>query len=81
MDTGYIVESIGEKRVAEYLKISLLQVGELNLVEYLYFLREAFIYNCSQTEDGREYLRNANRLEQTSPDRKKLRENFNNQAF
>ena len=80
MDTGYTVESIGEKRVAEYLKISLLQVDELDLVEYLYFLREAFIYNCSQTEEGREYLRNANRLEQTSPDRKKLREKFNNQA-
>lgn len=80
MDTGYIVESIGEKRVAEYLKIPILQVDELDLIEYLFFLREAFIYNCSQTEEGREYLRNANRLEQTSPDRKKLRENFKNQA-
>lgn len=80
MDTGYIVESIGEKRVAEYLKIPILRVDELDLIEYLFFLREAFIYNCSQTEEGREYLRNANRLEQTSPDRKKLRENFKNQA-
>lgn len=78
MDTGYIVESIGEKRVAEYLEISLLQVDKLDLIEYLFFLREAFIYNCSQSEEGREYLRNANRLEQTSPDRKKLRENFKN---
>ena len=54
MDTGYIVESIGEKRVAEYLKISMLQVEELEYVEYLFFLREAVIYNCSQTEEGRE---------------------------
>ena len=76
MDTGYIVESIGEKRVAEYLRISMLQVEELEYVEYLFFLREAVIYNCSQTEEGREYLRNASRLETTSPDRKKLREKY-----
>lgn len=80
MDTGYIVESIGEKRVAEYLRISMLEVDELDLVSYLFYLREAVIYNNSQTEDGREYLRNANRLEQTSPDRKKLREKFKNQT-
>lgn len=79
MDTGYIVESIGEKRVAEYLRISILEVDELDLIEYLFFKREAFIYNCSQTEEGREYLRNAKRLEQTSPDRKKLREKFKKQ--
>lgn len=76
MDTGYIVESIGEKRVAEYLRISMLEVEELKYVEYLFFLREAVIYNCSQTEEGREYLRNASRLETTSPDRKKLREKY-----
>ena len=80
MDTGYIVESIGEKRVAEYLRISMLEVDELDLVSYLFYLREAVIYNNSQTEEGREYLRNAKRLEQTSPDRKKLREKFKNQA-
>lgn len=80
MDTGYIVESIGEKRVAEYLRISMLEVDELDLVSYHFYLREAVIYNNSQTEEGREYLRNANRLEQTSPDRKKLREKFKNQA-
>lgn len=73
---GYIVETIGEKRVAEYLGITLLEVGELNFVDYLFFKREAVIYNCSQTEEGREYLRNAKRLEETSPDRKKLREKY-----
>lgn len=30
----------------------------------------------NQTEKGREYLDNAWRLEQTKPDRKKLREKF-----
>ena len=74
MDVGYIVESLGEKRVAEYLKITMLEVEELDFVEYLFFLREAFIYNCSQTDEGKEYLRNAKRLEETNPDRIKLRE-------
>ena len=80
MDTGYIVESIGEKRVAEYLRISMLEVEDLDLIEYLFFKREAFIYNCSQTEKGREYLRNANRLEKTSPDRQKIREKLKKRA-
>ena len=78
MDIVYVIESIGEKRVAEYLEISMLDVEELDLVQYLFYLREAFIYNCSQSEEGREYLRNAKRLEQTNPDRKKLREKFKN---
>lgn len=80
MDTGFIVESIEEKRISEYLNISILNVEELDLVEYLFFLREAVIYNCSQTDEGREYLRNAKRLEQTEPDREELRNTFKNQA-
>ena len=50
------------------------EVEELDVVEYKFFLREAFIYNCSKTEDGLEYLRNAKRLEETDIDRKSLRE-------
>ena len=80
MHTGYIVESIGEKRVAEYLRISMLEVEELDFVKYLFFLREAFIYNCSQTDEGREYLKNAKRLEETTPDRIKLREKLKKRA-
>jgi len=60
------------------MKISILEVEELDLVTYLYFLREAFIYNCSQTEEGRTYLKNAYRISETSPDRGKIRE-FNSQ--
>jgi hypothetical protein len=43
-------------------------------VEYRFILREAFIYNCSQTEEGIEYLQNAKRLETTEIDRNSLRE-------
>lgn len=48
----------------------------MDLVEYLFYYREAVIYNCMQTEDGIEYLQNAYRLQQTEPDRKKLREKY-----
>lgn len=76
MDTGYIVETITEKRVSEYLRISMREVEELEIFDFWFFLREAFIYNCSQTEKGREYLKNAHRLEEVNPDRKKLREKY-----
>ena len=45
--------------VADYLNISMFEVGKLTILDYKYFLREAFIYNSSKTEDGREYLKNA----------------------
>lgn len=72
----YPIESIEEKRISEYLQISMLDVSELDLIEYLYFLRQAFIYNCLQTEEGKEYLKNAARLEEINPDRKELRKKF-----
>lgn len=50
------------------------EVEELDMVEFKFYLREAFIYNCSMTEDGIEYLMNAKRLELTDPDREKLRD-------
>lgn len=43
---------------------------------YLFFMREAFIYENLQTEVGKEYLENCWRIEQTEPERKKLREKF-----
>lgn len=52
-------------------------MDELDVVEYKYWLREAFIYNCSMTEEGIEYLNNAKRLETTDPDREKLRQKKN----
>lgn len=79
MEINYIVESISEKNVADYLKISVLDVEKLDYITYLFFLREAFIFNCSQTDEGKEYLKNAYRLEQTSPDREKLRKKIKEQ--
>ena len=54
----------------------MLEVDQLNYIDYLQYRRDAFIYRMSQTEKGQEYLNKAYRLEQTKPDRKALREKF-----
>lgn len=59
--------------VAEYARLSLLEVGELDYVQYLVWRRDAFIHKLSQSEAGQEYLDNAWRMEQTEPDRVRLR--------
>lgn len=66
--------SWGDHMVSVYSGLNFLQVGELDLVQYLMWRRDAFIYQCNQTESGKEYLDNAWRMEQTKPDRAKLRE-------
>mgnify|MGYP007056968422 FL=1 len=43
---------------------------------YLFFLREAMIFENSKTEEGRKYLKDCFRMEQTKPDREGLRERF-----
>lgn len=62
--------------VAKYTGLNMLEVENLDIVTYLSYRRDAFIYRMSQTEKGREYLSNAYRLEQTTPDRKSLRDQF-----
>ena len=54
----------------------MLEVEELDIIDYLSYRRDAFIHKLSQTEQGREYLSNAYRMEQITPDRKSLREQF-----
>jgi hypothetical protein len=54
----------------------MIEVENLDIIEYLSYRRDAFIYKLSQTKDGREYLNNAYRLDQTTPDRKSLRDQF-----
>ena len=62
--------------VSDYTGLNMLEVENLDVVDYLSYRRDAFIYALSQTEKGREYLSNAYRLEQTAPDRKSLRDQF-----
>ena len=48
----------------------------MDYLDYLTFRRDAFIERMSKTDKGIEYLNNAWRLEQTAPDRDKLRKKF-----
>ena len=54
----------------------MLEVEELDYLDYLLVRRDALINRMNQTEKGVEYLNNAYRLEQTEPDRDKLRKKF-----
>lgn len=54
----------------------MLEVEELDYIDYLQLRRDAFIFFTSQSEEGEEYLDNAYRLEQTAPDKKSLRKQF-----
>lgn len=58
----------------DYLRIDIFDLQDMPIDLYLYFKREAFIAENLKTEEGREYLNNAWRIQQTKPDRKKLRE-------
>lgn len=69
----YMTTSWWKRLVSEYTGLNFLQVGELDYLQFLTWRRDAFIDRLNQTEAGREYLNNAWRLEQTEPDRAKLR--------
>lgn len=62
--------------VAQYTGLNILEVQQLDYIEYLQYRRDAFISKMNQSEEGREYLQKAWNLEQTKPDRKSLREKF-----
>lgn len=59
--------------MAEYTGLNFFQVGELDFLQYLIWRRDAYIHMLSKTEAGQEYLDNAWRMEQTTPDRAALR--------
>lgn len=48
-----------EKIVAEYTRLNFNEINDLNVVDYWTYRRDAVIYNCNQTEKGREYLEKA----------------------
>ena len=73
-EVHYRLNTKGEKLVIDYLNITISDVQDMPIDLYLYFMREANIHRLMQTKEGREYLDNCWRMEQTKPDRKKLRE-------
>lgn len=62
--------------VAQYTGLTLIEVRRLDYLVYLTWRRDAFINWLNQSEQGREYLDNAWRCEQTQPDREALRKKY-----
>ena len=67
------ITSWDRRLVASYTGLNFQQIGELGYIQFLSWLRDAYIYRLEQSEAGQEYLRNAWRMEQTEPDRAALR--------
>ena len=72
----YTSTTWGRRLVADYTGLNFHQVGQLDYGTYLLWMRDAYIHALNQTEAGQEYLDNAWRMEQTEPDRNKLRQKF-----
>ena len=66
--------------MADYARLSLLEVRKLDYIQYLIWRRDAFIHMLNCTEAGREYLDNAWRMEQTKADRAALRKKLGKEA-
>lgn len=72
----YINTTWSKHLVSEYTGLNFHQVGQLDYGVFLLWLRDAYIAGLNRTEEGREYLDDCWRLEQTEPDRPKLRQRF-----
>lgn len=59
--------------MADYTGLSFIEVSQLNYLQYLVWRRDAFIHWLNSFEAGKSYLDNAWRMEQTEPDRLRLR--------
>ena len=73
---GFTVTTNWEKLVADYARISLFEVEELDYLLYLQLRRDAFITKLQETRTGNEYLTSAWRLSRTDNDRQKSRALF-----
>lgn len=60
----------------DYAHLSIIEISELDFIDYLILRRDAFIYQMNKTEKGQEYLVNAGFLSETKPDRENLRKYF-----
>lgn len=71
-----IVETIAIKKVSDYSSLNFSDCMELDIYTFAVLLRDAFVYNLKQSQEGRDYLEECYLFKQTKPDRKKLRERF-----
>ena len=58
-----------------------MSICDLDVFEYWSLLRDAVIYKYMQSEKGQEYLDKCWILEQTKPDRKRLKEKFGKEGM
>lgn len=58
--------------MAEYTGVSIPETDEFDVFTFWALLRDAVIFNRSQTKSGREWLKNAWRIRQTEPETEKL---------
>jgi len=72
----YKVDTIDYKIVIDYANVSYFDTLEMDMYTFYSLLKDAFIYNCQNTEKGKEYLENAWILEQKKPSRGELRNHF-----
>lgn len=81
-DTGEVVgeylttETEELKKVSEYTGLSFEECLWLGMDTYKLLFRDALIHAFKKTKEGREYLEDCWLLQQTTPDRAKLRERF-----
>lgn len=64
------------RMVSKYTGLNFNEVIQLDCITYKMLMRDAFIEQMSQSEDGREYLHSAWLLTQTEPDIGTLRQMF-----
>lgn len=72
----YSVGTLEEKIVRDYTGYDFDRIGSLTVFEFWLYLRDAVIYNCKQTDSGKEYLDKCWAAEQREPDRVTLRKYF-----
>lgn len=73
---GYEIKTKIKHLVHEYTGLNFNEIGDLNYLTFLEYRRDAYIHRLDGTAEGREYLRNAWRMEQVEPDRAALRRRF-----
>lgn len=72
----YDNKTIKFKVVSNYTGLDFEKLFDVCVFDFYSLLRDAVIYNNSKTENGRDYLEQCWILEQTKPDRKKLRDKY-----
>lgn len=78
---SYEVYTGSDKIVADYAKLSIIEVNNLNYVDFLILRKDAYINKMSQTEKGRDYLEQCYCFESEKPDRAALRKQFGGEKY